>query len=355
MLKLLIVLAVAGVGLAAWALAEDKTPKLSRDQIRGAWLEGSGTIALDSPGGVAAMRRLKALGVEMLATFPEVTMPDISKPGFTYGSRDGALRAFLRAAKAEGMKTFVLPRIESPAFFKPPFPWRADIVMADPADWPRFHEDFAKLARHYGALAREEGAAIFGIGLEYRAAVREHPDAWRAIAKAAKESFGGPITYSANWDDYDQVAWWDAVDLIGIGAYFELLSDGLPNDATHEMRAKKDLRPPTLSAIVDGWKPIKATLKAFSERFAKPVFFTEVGYTTYVDTAYHPWMWQSERATDPSQQALCYRALFKTFAGETWWKGACVWRFYTDPANVGTCKYSPQGRQAEKIIEAAYR
>jgi hypothetical protein len=227
--------------------------------------------------------------------------------------------------------------------------------MADAADWPRFHDDFTKLVRHYGKLAREENAAIFGIGLEYRAAVREHADAWRAIAKAAKESFGGPITYSANWDDYDQVAWWDAVDLIGIGAYFELLSDGLPNDATHEMRAKAPLPSPTLSAIVDGWKPIKAALKAFSERFGKPVFFTEVGYTTYVDTAYHPWMWQSKRAIDPAQQALCYRALFQTFAGEPWWKGACVWRFYTDPAATPDCHYSPQGHEAEQIIKAAYR
>lgn len=355
MLKLVVFLACVAAGAILVWLLQEETPRLSKDQIRGAWLAPVGNVSLESEAGIAAMKRLKGFGVDTLAIFPAVSMPDIKKPGFTYGEQDAQLRAFLRAVKSLGLSAFVLPRIESPAFFKPPHPWRADIAMDDPADWPTFHEDFTKLVRHYGKLAREEGAALFGIGLEYRAAVREHPDAWRAIARAAKEAFGGPITYSANWDDYDQVIWWDAVDVIGIGAYFELLSDGLANDATHEMRAKKELPRPTLSQIVDGWKPIKATLKAFSEKYKKPIFFTEVGYTTFVDTAYHPWMWQSERAVDPTQQALCYRALFKTFAGEPWWKGCCMWSFYTDPSAVEQWNYSPQGQEAERIMRDAYR
>jgi hypothetical protein len=354
-LKLVIVLAVLAAGAIAYALLQEATPRLAAGQIRGAWLAAAGNASLQSEAGLAAIRRLKGLGVDTLAVFPEVSMADIKKPGFVYGAHDAELRAFLRAVKSEGMATFVLPRIESPAFFVPPHPWRADIAMADPADWPRFHDDFTKLVQHYGKLAREEGAAIFGIGLEYRAAVREHAEAWRAIARAAKEAFGGPITYSANWDDYEQVTWWDAVDTIGIGAYFELVDDGLGDEATHEMRAKKELPRPSLSQIVDGWKPIKAALKAFSEKYQRPIFFTEVGYTTFVDTAYHPWMWQSARAVDPTQQALCYRALFKTFAGEPWWKGLCLWRFYTDPSAVEAWNYSPQGHEAEKVMKAAYR
>jgi hypothetical protein len=354
-LKLVLIAAIAALAAAAFALLQDRTPRLAPGQIRGAWLAASGSATLDSEAGLAALRKLKDLGVDTVAAFPEVTMPDITKPGFNWGSGDRELRAFMRAAKSTGLGVFLLPRIESPAFFRPPHPWRADIKMADPADWPRFHEDFTKLVRHYGALAREEGATIFGIGLEYRAAVREHADAWRSIARAAKEAFGGPITYSANWDDYDQVTWWDAVDYIGIGAYFELVDDGLPDDATHEMRAKTELPRPTLSAILDGWKPIKAALKAHSERHGRPVFFTEVGYTTFADAAYHPWMWQSTRAIDPAQQALCYRALFRTFAAEPWWKGVCMWRFYTDPGAVEAWNYSPQGHEAEKILRAAYR
>jgi hypothetical protein len=66
-------------------------------------------------------------------------------------------------------------------------------------------------------------------------------------------------------------------------------------------------------------------------------------------------MWQSARAVDPSQQALCYRALFRTFAGVPWWKGVCMWIFYTDPAAVESWNYSPQGHEAEKVLRAAYR
>ena len=92
---------------------------------------------------------------------------------------------------------------------------------------------------------------------------------------------------------------------------FRALDDRLPTTPLTRCGRSRSCRGPTLSQIVDGWKPIKAALKAFSERYSRPIFFTEVGYTTFVDTAYHPWMWQSERAVDPSQQALCYRALFR--------------------------------------------
>jgi hypothetical protein len=354
MTKLLVVCAAAGIIFAGWGMWSSRMPRLSEGQIRGAWLAASGTAALDSPAGLDALRKLRDAGVDTVAVFPEVTMPDITRPGFTYGEHDGPLRAFMRAAKSVGLGVFVLPRIESPVFFVPPHPWRADIKMADPADWPRFHEDFLALVRHYGVLAREEGASIFGIGLEYRAAVRENADAWRKIAHAAKEAFGGPITYSANWDDYDQVTWWDAVDIIGIGAYFELVDDGLPDDVSHAARANQSLPPPTLSRILDGWRPIAADLETFSRRYDRPIFFTEVGYTTFADTAYHPWMWQSTRAVDPSQQALCYRALFMTFAGKPWWSGACLWRFYTDPSAVEGWNYSPQGHEAERVMRAAY-
>jgi hypothetical protein len=353
--RLLVALAVVALAIAAVAFLRSRTPRLGPHQIRGAWLAASGSAALDSEAGLAALRRLKDLGVDTVAAFPEVRMPDITRPGFEFGHEDRELRAFLRAAKSVGIGVFVLPRIESPAFFVPPHPWRADVRMADPADWPRFHEDFTALVRHYGALAREEGATIFGIGLEYRAAVREHADSWRAIARAAKEAFGGPITYSANWDDYDQVAWWDAVDLIGIGAYFELVDDGLPDDVSHATRAAAKLPSPGFSDILAGWGPIKRDLEALSRRYGRPIFFTEVGYTTFADTAFHPWMWQSERAIDPTQQALCYRALFHAFAREPWWKGACMWRFYTDPSAAPSWNYSPQGHPAEKVLRDAYR
>ena len=195
MAKLLVILAILVVGLVAFAVLRDRTPRLLPGQIRGAWLAASGDATLESPAGLAALRSLRELGADTIAVFPDVLMPDITKPGFTYGERDAELRAFMRAAKASGLGVFLLPRIESPVFFAPPHPWRADIKMADAADWPQFHADFTKLVRHYGALAKEEGATVFGIGLEYRAAVREHADAWRAIAREAKAAFGGPITY----------------------------------------------------------------------------------------------------------------------------------------------------------------
>ena len=134
MLKLVAVLGAVAVAAIAWALFQDRTPKLGPNQIRGAWLAAAGKASLESEAGLAAMKKLKELGVDTLAVFPEVTMPDITKPGFTWGTHDGELRAFLKAAKSLGMSAFVLPRIESPAFFVPPHPWRARSI---PAPHPR--------------------------------------------------------------------------------------------------------------------------------------------------------------------------------------------------------------------------
>ena len=61
------------------------------------------------------------------------------------------------------------------------------------------------------------------------------------------------------------------------------------------------------------------------------------------------------RPIDARQQALCYRAIFRVFAGEPWWQGLCVWRFYTDPSAVPEWDYSPQGREAEAVLKDAYQ
>lgn len=336
--------------LCALAATYDPRPgPLRKDAVRGAWLAPAGTAALDGPAGVAALKRLKALGATHVAFGPDVDMPDFRKPALRFGAHDAALRTSLRAARAEGLATFLLPRIESPAFFAPTTrpdenpPWRGNLEMPDPVAWGAFFAEYRRMIAHYGALAREEGVAWFGIGLEYRLSAQKHPAEWRKVAAEAKRAFGGPITYSANWDDYEQIAWWDAVDAIGIGAYFELLPARAQATADE---AKK------------GFEPWRRRLAAYSAQWKRPILFTEVGYTKFADTAFRPWEWQErrpgERSLDSAAQADAWRALFATFADEPWWKGVFVWRFYTDSAALPAWDYCPEGREAELVIRAAF-
>jgi hypothetical protein len=329
------------------AVHDPRRPAFSRDQVRGVWLAEAGGKRLDGEAGRAALVRLRALGATHVAFGPEVMMDDFRKPVLRFGADDAALRTTLRAARAAGLATFLLPRIESPAFFTPPAgggrpPWRGDLAMSTPEEWSVFFAEYRRMIAHYGALAREEGVAWLGIGLEYRDTVRKHPGEWRRVAAEAKRAFGGPITYSANWDDYEEIAWWDAVDAIGVGAYFELLP--APGRAD-EAAARKGLRP---------WRE---RLSAFAKAKGRPILFTEAGFTAYADTAWRPWQWQASetpRAIDPGAQADAWRAMLKTFAGEEWWAGVFVWRFYTDPAAVPAWDYGPEGREAELVLRNAF-
>jgi hypothetical protein len=328
-------------------LRDPLPPAFAAGQIKGAWLAPVGGASLAGAAAAAELERLRALGATHAAFGPEVVMADVHRPEMTFGADDAEVRGAIRSARRAGLEVFLLPRIESPSFFVPESrpedvrPWRGDLEMKSPADWAAFFAGYRRMIAHYGALCREEGVAWLSIGLEYRKTVRKHPAEWRAVARAAKEAFQGPITYSANWDDFDQIEWWDAVDAIGIGAYFELVPE----------RGRGSLRQAT-----SGWAPIRDRLKAFSLRWERPILFTETGYTAFADAAYRPWEWQQtkDRAIDYSAQADTWRALLRTFAGEPWWKGVFVWRFYTDRSAVPAWDYAP-GPEAERVIGSTFK
>lgn len=334
----LTVLLVVGI---AGACGSRETVRAGRPFLKGAWLAEHGGKGLASPEANAALGRLRALGVEWLALGPEVSMPDIHRPGLEFGSKDGELRGYLARARRAGFRILLLPRIESEAFFEPPFPFRADIQMRSASDLAAFHANYERMIVHYAELAQQSGVEILGIGLEYRKLVTAAPDRWRRIAARAREVFDGKLTYSANWwKEYEEVTFWDALDYIGLGAYFELA----------------DRPRASLAEIGEGWIPVRKKLAALARRTGKPILFTETGYPGYADAARYPWKWQFEtsRAVDVRHQAACFEAMFQSIAAEPWFAGLFLWRFSTDPSSVEDWDYSPEGKPAEAVIRSWY-
>ena len=79
--------------------------------------------------------------------------------------------------------------------------------------------------------------------------------------------------YGCNWyPNVTAVNWWDAVDLIGVSAYFPLSSSTNPS----------------LDELKNSWYPIMETLKKTSEKYNKPVVSSEIGYASYDDAAKSP-------------------------------------------------------------------
>ncbi len=309
---------------------------------KGAWIAEYGAAGYRSAEASRQLRRLRALGARWIAWAPHANMPDIDRPAIEYGIEGGECAETIRFIRGHGLHVFLFPRIESPAFFRPPYPFRADIAMTTPGDWETFHRNLEAMAVHYARIAEAEGARMYSLGLEYRASTSRFPDRWRAIAGAVRSVYSGGLTYSANWwREWEEVAFWDALDYIGIGAYFEVA--GRPR--------------PDRGEIAAGWRPVLSRIGTFSTILGRPVLFTETGYPPYADCAERPWEWtrREGKILDPDAQREAWDMLIETVWDRPWFAGLYPWRWYTDASSLPPEDYCPEGRPAEAVIESAYR
>lgn len=141
---------------------------------------------------------------------------------------------------------------------------------------------------------------------------------WLGLIRDVRAVYHGKLTYAANFDNYFNVGFWHALDLIGINAYFPLRDD-----------VRTDLgAADKLAALRDGWRRTLDGIRGFRRRQqldSKPVLFTEIGYTRWLDSSIQPWahtgfsvlgwtgrkrlvIW-SEQPLDERERRLALRAL----------------------------------------------
>ncbi len=105
---------------------------------------------------------------------------------------------------------------------------------------------------------------------------------WRQVIEVARRHFGGALTYAANFDQFHEVGFWDALDWMGINAYFPLRDEWVEEASKRELREK----------LEKGWEEVFASIDA-TQRDAgvagQPVIFTELGYTRRRGATLRPW------------------------------------------------------------------
>lgn len=165
---------------------------------------------------------------------------------------------------------------------------------------------------------------------------------WRELIARLRERFPGPLGYAANFDQYQDVGFWDALDLIGINAYFSLREEVYPYRNSRELYRQ----------LAEGWRKVLGEIQAVrNERglLGKPVIFTELGYTYRANSTIQPWastgfsilpaggdktalkIWQDE-PIEPSERAMAVRALHEVsqeidpalLTGVLYWKLSTV-------------------------------
>lgn len=105
---------------------------------------------------------------------------------------------------------------------------------------------------------------------------------WRILISETRQLYSGKLTYAANFDNYTQIAFWDALDLIGINAYFKLRD--LDNNLSKEQE------------IYHSWNKELNRIKQFKQAInceEKPILFTELGFTYRENSTIYPWAYDN--------------------------------------------------------------
>ena len=214
--------------------------------------------------------------------------------------------------------------------------WRGEIRFDSEEDWRAWFSSYRYFINYYAELAAKYGVEELSIGVELAGTIHREKE-WRRIIENVRSRFRGPLVYAANWDNYHNVSFWDALDYVGIDAYFELA-----------VRAS-----PKLEELLAAWAPWAAELEAFHQQVQKPILFTEIGCRSLAGASAHPWDFLTSGEVDLEEQALYYEAAFRTFWNRPWFYGFYWWAWGPNSGNADT-GYSPQGKPAELILKEWY-
>ncbi len=216
--------------------------------------------------------------------------------------------------------------------------WRGEISFNNEKDWQEWFSSYKNFICHYARLAEENGVEQFSVGCELvKTTEREE---WFDVIKDVRENFSGMVTYAADWSNYGNVTFWNALDFIGIDAYFELT----------------DKNDPSMAELLNAWKKWETGIETIHNSTGKKIVFTEIGYRSIDGCNRDPWNWQRHGIIDLQEQADCYEAAFSTFWDKEWFKGFYWWMWEPDPDIGGPNDdgYTPYGKPAESVLKSYY-
>src|SRR5688572_1708717 len=292
-----------------------------------------------SPDSAASLRALAALGVSWVSLTPfgfQRTEKDteIRWSGTRIAETDERVKGAAAQARASGMRVMLKPHL----WLRPP-QWPGTVDPGSDAGWAAWFASYRPFILHYAALAESEGMDALCIGNELqRATLREAE--WRALIAEIRGVYKGPLTYGATAEEVFGVRFWDALDFIGVSAYYPLV----------------DARTPTRAAVAAGWVPVKAQLAALSARYKKKVVFTEIGYRSADAAAWRHWEITDEAAVNLPAQATAYEGFFDAVWDEPWMGGAYFWKWFSHVGHSGprSNDFEFEGKPAEEVVRRHY-
>ncbi len=279
------------------------------------------------------------------AIMPFGVIKDLAHPEVSYGAERQWFgetkiggKQYVNALKKDNIKIMLKPQL---------WVWHGEftgfITMKTEADWKILEETYTKYILDFAQVAQDTKAEIFCIGTELENFVEERPDYWISLITKVRAIYKGKLTYAANWNEFEKTPFWDQLDYIGVDAYFPV----------------SDSKTPTVEECLKGWVLHKTTLRSFSEKFNKPILFTEFGYRSIDYAAKAPWtVDRIEEKVNLEAQVNTTKALFEAFWKEDWFAGGFVWKWFINHDKVGGVdnnRFTPQNKPAETLIKEHYK
>jgi hypothetical protein len=241
-------------------------------------------------------------------------------------------------AHSLGFKVMLKPMVDTLEEEKTqgyPTVWRGEIQPSD--EWFASYSNFINF---FAEFAEENDVELFSVGCEFKATTREK-EQWERVISGVRERYSGPITYAADWTNYQNIEWWDSVDYVGIDAYFPLSL--FKNN-------------PSLEELKNAWNSYADEIETWLSTVNKPVIFTEIGYRSGDGTNMAPSNYWTDMTVDLQEQRDCYEAAFQTLWNRSWFYGFYWWTWIHDPTKGGPndSSHTPQNKPAQDVVTQWY-
>jgi hypothetical protein len=268
-------------------------------------------VEWQTPEMAKTLDELKSLGANSVAIHPYARITDDGHVRFRTVDNDRHITVPLDWARERGMSVMLVPHI---AYWGTKFSWRGAINFDTAEEWDRFFSEYETWIVQMARIAEQHQAALFCVGLEFTHA-EKFGDRWRKIIHSVREVYHGKVTYGANHDCYKNVSFWDALDYIGVLAYFPLTE-----------RAN-----PTTAELTAAWEKRCGELEAFSHRNGgKQFIFTEIGYNENSRAAAEPWSFQTGGEHAAEIQVACLDAALGLTGRHRFLAGMFLWKWFPE-------------------------
>jgi hypothetical protein len=268
-----------------------------------------------------------------------------------YTSSDSSLIHAIQKAHELNMKVVLKPMVDVVDGT-----WRG---MISPFNWTLWFDSYRDFMNYYADLAEANSVELFTVGTELRSS-QSYESEWRQAINETRTRFSQNVTYAANWDSYSTIAslpqyavgFWDALDYVGVDAYFPLTNS----------------YDPTIQQLMSAWSHAASDwwgternwtndLYLTYNQTGKKIVFTEIGYCSQNGTNTQPWTgFDPPHRIDLQEQADCYQAALEVFKNKTWFMGWFWWNWETDPNAGGPNDnwYPPQNKPAQDVLRQYY-